>query len=155
MTRPDHCLVRQSQQLLRGCPKVNCTASRKVGACGSYVDVEKGVPAEDVAADAITHVVWSVAGEMNGFDLHTAYMECFVVGEEAIENEFEVLRRYAVAVAKELLHLSDALTDSDLWSHPTLAQLCLDVRCSAQMVGVRVGLEDGLDLVSLLSNQTE
>ena len=107
--------------------------------------MEERVAAEDVGADAVPHVVGGVAGEVQGSDLQAAYGEDLVVGEEAVEGDRVLCWGNAVARAEQLLYFVDARAYADLRPGSCPAELGLQVRRGAEVVGVRVGFEDVVD----------
>lgn len=73
-------------------------------------------------------MVGSVAGEVNGRSYNITDVESLIVVEEFVEYSSIFLRRNAVPLTEELLHLIDALTDADGWSMTLdLAETALEI----------------------------
>ena len=145
MPHPDPRLPRQSEQFLCRSPQRARTAAWEIRPRGADVGVEERVAAEDVGADAVPHVVGGVAGEVQGSDLQAAYGEDLVFGEEAVEGDRVLCWGNAVARAEQLLYFVDARAYADLRPGSCPAELGLQVRRGAEVVGVRVGFEDVVD----------
>lgn len=95
-------------------------------------------------------MVRCVPGEMNCLRLQGPDLEHLIVIEKTLKHALNLIRRYVVPLAEQILNSSDTLADADgrlvaLY----LGQAALEIRTGGDMVGMCVGLQDQVYLIAL------
>lgn len=105
-----------------------------------------------LTANLVAQVVRRVAGQVSSSSLETTDGEGFVVAKQRIEDHVILLSRDAVSLAEELLDLINSRANSydGLLAALLLCETRLEIGRGCEVVGVRMGLEDPVDGVSLL-----
>jgi hypothetical protein len=137
MACPDFGIVRQSKQLAPRVKEVVGAAAWEVTACSANVCMENGVTTKhiiwrssishvpirmlisDPTSNSVSNMIWGVTGEVDSSSCQLPNIKILVIVEKLIKNILILVYWNIIHSTKQLLHLSDPLSDTD-WRSVTL-----------------------------------